>query len=50
MRNGLAKLGILPGALPKLAAEAAQQWTATFNPRPIVAEDFERLYADALGL
>ena len=50
MRDGLAKLGILPGALPQLAAEAAQQWTAGFNPRPVVAEDFEQLYAEALGL
>jgi alcohol dehydrogenase len=50
MREGLGKLGITRDALPKLAAEAAQQWTATFNPRPISAEDFERLYEEALGL
>ena len=50
MRDGLGKLGIDRGALPALAAEAAQQWTAGFNPRPIAAEDFERLYAEALGL
>ena len=50
MRDGVAKLGILPGTLPKLAADAAQQWTASFNPRPIVAEDFVQLYAEALGL
>jgi alcohol dehydrogenase len=50
MRDGLAKLGIARDALPKLAAEAAKQWTATFNPRPITAEDFEELYVEALGL
>jgi len=50
MRDGLGKLGIARDALPKLAAEAAKQWTATFNPRPITAEDFEQLYVEALGL
>ncbi len=50
MREGLGKLGITRDALPRLAAEAAQQWTATFNPRPITAEDFEELYVEALGL
>lgn len=50
MRDGLSQLGITRDALPKLAAEAAKQWTATFNPRPITAEDFERLYLEALGL
>lgn len=50
MRDGVAKLGITRDALPKLAAEAARQWTATFNPRPITAEDFEQLYEEALGL
>ena len=50
MRDGVAKLGVKADALPQLAAEAAQQWTATFNPRPIAAADFEQLYAEALGL
>ena len=49
MREGIAKLGIDRGAFPKLAAEAAQQWTATFNPRRIDAHDFEELYAEVLG-
>jgi alcohol dehydrogenase len=31
-----------------LAEEAARQWTATFNPRAIQAEDFSRLYEDML--
>ena len=49
MREGIAKLGIDRGAFPKLAAEAAQQWTAGFNPRRIDAQDFEELYAEVLG-
>ncbi|MFP6885918.1 MAG: iron-containing alcohol dehydrogenase [Opitutales bacterium] len=27
-----------------LAAEAAEQWTANFNPRPVTKQDFEKLY------
>jgi alcohol dehydrogenase len=34
--------------LPVLAAEAARQWTAGFNPRRIEASDFEELYRRAL--
>ena len=34
--------------LAKLAEEAAGQWTAQFNPRPITASDFEAIYAAAL--
>ena len=49
MREGIAKLGIDRAAFPKLAAEAAQQWTAGFNPRRIDAQDFEDLYAEVLG-
>ena len=49
MREGIAKLGIDRAAFPKLAAEAAQQWTAGFNPRRIDAQDFEELYAEVLG-
>ena len=37
------------GVLPELAAIAAQQWTASFNPRTIAAPEFERLYEEALG-
>ena len=29
---------------PALAREAADQWTAQFNPRPAVESDFEKLY------
>jgi alcohol dehydrogenase len=49
MREGLARYGIDRAKFPILAKEAAQQWTATFNPRAITAEDFEQLYEEALG-
>jgi alcohol dehydrogenase len=42
----VAKLGVKAEMIPQLAAEAAQQWTATFNPRPVVAADFEQLYRE----
>ena len=38
--------GVTLDTIPTLAKEAAQQWTGTFNPRPVVAEDFEKLYRD----
>jgi alcohol dehydrogenase len=47
MRKPLGRLGVERGEIPALAAEAAQQWTATFNPRPITAADFARLYEEA---
>jgi alcohol dehydrogenase len=34
-------------SIPTLAEEAAKQWTATFNPRPIAKDDFVRLYETA---
>jgi alcohol dehydrogenase len=37
------------GHIPTLALEAARQWTAQFNPRTVVASDFEQLYAAALN-
>ena len=36
-----------PALLGPLAAEAAAQWTAQFNPVAVTAEDFGRLYAAA---
>ncbi|MGE3242734.1 MAG: iron-containing alcohol dehydrogenase [Pirellulales bacterium] len=35
-------------ALPKLAAEATEQWTGTFNPVPMAASDFQGLYEAAM--
>jgi len=36
--------GVPREAIPQLADEAARQWTAQFNPRPVTAADFVRLY------
>jgi alcohol dehydrogenase len=49
MRMGLEEYGIKSSEFPQLAIEAAQQWTASFNPRPIDAKDFEQLYAEVFG-
>lgn len=48
---GLGRLqafGVDAASLPRLAAEAAQQWTASFNPRPVTELDLEHLYLEAL--
>ena len=49
LREGLAQYKIDHTLFPTLAKEAAQQWTAGFNPRPIAAEDFEQLYEEVFG-
>lgn len=46
--RGLTALGVGQDAIPTLAPEAASQWTARFNPRDVVAVDFEELYTAAL--
>jgi alcohol dehydrogenase len=43
----LAELGVERAAIPMLAGEAARQWTAGFNPRPVTAADFVKLYEAA---
>jgi len=48
MRKPLSAFGVERAGIPALAAEAAKQWTATFNPRAIGAADFERLYEELL--
>jgi alcohol dehydrogenase len=48
LRAGLASFGVTHEGIPGLAEEAARQWTAQFNPRAIVADDFARLYEEAL--
>lgn len=45
----LGAFGVTAAAIPGLAAEAARQWTAQFNPRPVAAADFETLYNAALS-
>lgn len=49
LRDGLGGYKIDRNLIPTLAQEAAAQWTATFNPRPIAAPDFEQLYEEALS-
>jgi alcohol dehydrogenase len=43
----LADCGVEASVIPTMAKEAAKQWTATFNPRPISADDFVELYQAA---
>lgn len=44
-----AQAGLLAKDIPSLAVEAAKQWTAGFNPRPVTAADFEHLYGRLLA-
>ncbi|MEM7350424.1 MAG: iron-containing alcohol dehydrogenase [Acidobacteriota bacterium] len=39
--------GVERATLPTLAAEAATQWTAQFNPRSVATDDLQRLYEEA---
>lgn len=45
----LERSGVTPEAVPTLAADAAGQWTARFNPRPVSGEDFSALYRTVLS-
>ncbi|MEO6742429.1 MAG: iron-containing alcohol dehydrogenase, partial [Chthoniobacteraceae bacterium] len=45
----LRSFGVNEASIPALAEEAAQQWTATFNPRKITPTDFARIYESLLG-
>jgi alcohol dehydrogenase len=49
MPRCLSQCGVKPSAIPALASEAAQQWTAAFNPRRITEPDFAKLFEAALG-
>jgi alcohol dehydrogenase len=40
----LAEAGVVPDHLPELAAEAAEQWTGRFNPRPLDAAGALEVY------
>jgi alcohol dehydrogenase len=46
--RSLKGLGLSAAQIPGLALEAARQWTAQFNPRPVSGADFQSLYAAAL--
>jgi alcohol dehydrogenase class IV len=41
--------GVEERHLPELAEEAARQWTAQFNPRPVTAADLLEIYRAAYG-
>lgn len=45
--TSLSGWGVDPDRLRELASEAATQWTAGFNPRPVTGEDFLALYRAA---
>ncbi len=45
--RSLGDLGVKHSKIKILGEEAAKQWTATFNPRPVFAKEFEALYAAA---
>ena len=44
----LGDLGVEAGAAEVLAPEAARQWTAAFNPRPVAEDEFRALYNEAI--
>jgi alcohol dehydrogenase len=46
----LPPLTVAAADLPALAADAAKQWTGTFNPRPLQPDDFVSLYRRAFGI
>ena len=43
----LSELGVTRESLPALAAAAAAQWTASFNPRAVRVDDLLTLYTQA---
>ena len=45
----LSPCGVTLDSIPILAEEAARQWTAGFNPRPVTKEDFVDLYRAAFN-
>jgi alcohol dehydrogenase len=49
LRQPLSALGVKADAIPALAEEAARQWTAQFNPRPVSIEDFRKLYEEVFS-
>jgi alcohol dehydrogenase len=44
----LADYAVQPAAIAELAVQAAQQWTARFNPRPVNEAIFRAIYRSAL--
>jgi alcohol dehydrogenase len=48
LETRFSKCGVTAEELPRLAEQAAAQWTAQFNPREVTAADLERIYEQAL--
>ena len=48
LSTSLSASGVDAAAIPQLAAQAAQQWTGTFNPRPFDSAGAEEIYRAAL--
>jgi len=44
LRNNLRSAGVTESELPELAADAAEQWTGTFNPRPLNVQGAIEIY------
>jgi alcohol dehydrogenase len=49
MPRSLAECSVTSSSIPMLAAEAAKQWTASFNPRPVSEKDFAQLFEAAFA-
>ncbi len=47
--RSLAGVDLSNGDIEVLAADAAKQWTATFNPRPVTEREFAELYHQVLA-
>ncbi|MEX2672357.1 MAG: iron-containing alcohol dehydrogenase [Phycisphaeraceae bacterium] len=47
--TSLEEAGANAAMIPTLAAEAAGQWTANFNPRAVTADDFAKLYEQSFA-
>lgn len=47
MPRSIGDAGGKRSAIAQMSEEAAKQWTANFNPRPIIPKDFEKLYSAA---
>ncbi|HSD46544.1 MAG TPA: iron-containing alcohol dehydrogenase, partial [Pyrinomonadaceae bacterium] len=47
LEGNLNQIGVAKTDLPALAAEAAEQWTGTFNPRPFSQEGAMEVYSCA---
>jgi len=48
LETSFSKCGVTAEELPRLAEQAAAQWTAQFNPREVTPADLERIYEQAL--